>query len=416
MVAISKAVEVKVEALPKWLKDETESVLQPLNEKYKVIWDRVQERFEDFRENCERLAEEGNKEAERGRAKRKARVTQKLTKFFMKQIRQITFPDQTSFSEIRRFQGTLEGALSLILRERNSWFPRISPLFIIARRRVDFALSKLAKSISELRNFIEDEFSKAKDVEDLLVLSDELLRHLEDQKHLVEREKSVKAKVATIEKKLRDCEQKIASITDHSEVQAHEMIEERTEELRTRMKQEFRHLQKPLTKLSNLWRDSSHYLNSEEKEKLEKYLEDPYHALATEEEGYPILKKILRGLKQSTDDGRLKLKSSRLRKALEKINTILERGGFDTFYGQCVAILSESEEIKMSEEVQMAQMSFRQLQKATDECRRRINANKAKLDPTKKRRTRIQEKIGETKREIRKLTSTILQKEITITP
>jgi hypothetical protein len=414
VITISSAREIRVEALPEWLRGETKSVLQPLNEKCNEILDKVRERVDDFSENCDRLELEGGREAERGRAKRKAKVTLKLVKFFKKQIRQIVFPDQTAFTEMRKFRETLEGAFNLILRERNTWFPRISPLFIIARRRVDLALSKLANSVSEFHDFLENDFSKAKDVEDLLVRSEELLRYLESQRRLEKREKSVNSRISAMEKKLGEYEQKITLMAEASEVQTQGVIEEKLWELRTRMKHEFRHLQKPLKKLSNLTRDSSRYMTSGGKEKLWEYLQDPYQALATEEKGYPVLKAILQGLKQSIEEGRLKLKSSRLRKALEKIEAILERGDLDSLYVQSAAILSKSEEIKTSKEMQKAQTHFKQLQKGAEDHRKRIKANRVKLDPIRKRRTRIQEKIDEIQHGIQEMTLAILQKKITV--
>jgi len=53
----------------------------------------------------------------------------------------------------------------------------------------------------------------------------------------------------------------------------------------------------------------------DESEKLNEYLTKPFMAFVTEDEGCPVLKRILQKMEGAIAKGKIKLKSSRLRKA-----------------------------------------------------------------------------------------------------
>jgi hypothetical protein len=153
-VVIISTREIQIKEFKPWLEKEVITILKPLNDQGARILDKLRERLSDIRESWEKLAEEGNRELERGRAVRKAKATEKLTKFFLKQIDKIVFPDELTYVSLDKLSKDLEKMSSSVLKERNAWFPRISPLFIIARTRADFVFSRLAGSISDLNGFL----------------------------------------------------------------------------------------------------------------------------------------------------------------------------------------------------------------------------------------------------------------------
>ena len=89
------------------------------------------------------------------------------------------------------------------------------------------------------------------------------------------------------------------------------------------MKHTLRHLQKPFLKFQSLVQSPSYSLFLDATRKLGEYLSNPFEALATEEEGYPMLRRVLQKMDDAIAQGKLKLKKSRLRKAKDQIDNIL---------------------------------------------------------------------------------------------
>jgi len=391
---ISITPEIQIKELRPWLEKETAHILKPLNEQGKKIIEKTRERLKDARDACEKLAEEAKKEIERGKATRKARATEKLSKHFLKQLDSIAFPDEISFSKLERLHKDLEKAFPSIVRERNFWFPRISPLFIISRRRVDFAFSRMTSPISELGNFLSTSYSKARVVEEAFSGNDVMIRLLDSLGECKKLEASLKEKTQLIQREIEEGEKNVESIRRSVELSELDEMNQRIQQLRRQVKHELRYLQKPFMKFVNLARSSDYSLPSEESGKLTQYLQDPFVAFATEESGYPKLRGILKRLGQAIDEGKLKLKSSRLRRSREEVDAILSTNRLDSLHEDCVHAFSSNRQLTLSKETQMAQGKSQQLQERLEELRKQKDAAEARLHEVEKEHRQLLEKIN----------------------
>jgi hypothetical protein len=107
-----------------------------------------------------------------------------------------------------------------------------------------------------------------------------------------------------------------------------------------------RHLQKPFKKLHALaFLRGGAGLTPDERNKLNQYLEKPFKGLSTEEAGYPLLKQILQKLARLIDEGKLKLKSDKKRKAEQAITAILNRDSLAAIYKQCAEVAARERQI-----------------------------------------------------------------------
>jgi predicted nucleic acid-binding Zn-ribbon protein len=411
---VSATFEIRIEEFKPWLEKQTANILQPLREQGKKIVDKIKERLDDAHEACEKLAEEGNREIQRGKAVRKARVTEKLSRYFIKQINKVAFPDNMSFSELYKLHKDLEKMFTSIARERNAWFPRISPLFIIARKRADFVFSRLAGSISELGAFLADDYSKAKVVEDLFSKIDEMTKLLDDLDKYEKHKANAKEKLRFLQTKIEENQKTIASIKSSKELGDLTEMNQKIQHLRTQVKHELRHLQKPFIKFANLTRGPEYALSSEEAKKLSQYMKDPFLALATEKPGYPTLRNILKKVEQAMKDKKLKLKSSRLRKGQEEINAILNKNKLDDLHQSCAHIFSLNQQLIASKETQAAQKKSKHLQRKLEELRRQKEVIEVRLDALENEHKQLLEKINKQKKMLEKMVYKILEKPINI--
>ncbi len=411
---ISSTPEVPIKEFKQWVERETANVLQPFNGQSEKLIGKIKERLGDVREACEKLAEEASKELERGQAVRKAKVTEKLSKYFLKQIDKIAFPTRMSFSELDGLNRALGKTLFSIARERNVWFPRISPVFIITRKRFDFAFTRLAGAVSELGSFLASDYSKARVLESLLSETEEIMRLADDLEEQAQQKVSSEENIQSFQRKIEETEQNIESIRNSAALGGLAEANLAIQQLQGRVKYDLRHLQKPLTKFANMTRDPAYALTSVEAEKLTQYLENPFTALATEENGYPTLKGILKKVERAMDGGRLKLKSSRLRKAQEEVEELLNGNRLESLRQECARALSSSQQLVSSEEAKKAQTRLEELRRNLEELKRGKEAEVVRLDALEKEHEQLLEKTKEQKGKVEKLVFEVLGKRVSI--
>lgn len=384
--------------------------MKPLNDQGKKIIEKIDERIRDARESCEKLAEEGKRELERGKAIHKAKVTEKLSRYFLKQIDRVVLPEKLSSGELERLHKELVGVFSSIIRERSMWFPRISPLFIITRKRVDLAFSRIAGPISELGAFLSKEYSKAKTIEKLLSETNETTRLLdklkENEKHMGDTRDRTQNLLRTME----EIGGSLETAEESTELRNIAKIDSQVQQLRTQIKHELRHLQKPLMKFKNL----GAALSSEEASKLAQYLEDPFKAFATETNDYPTLKSILRKVGTAMDEGKLRLKSSRKERARGDIDAILDKNTLSSLHGNSVHTYSLSQQLKSSREAQEAQDKVNQLRQRLEETRKQKETAEARLSMLEEESKRLMEKVAEKKKTLEKEIEEIFKKQVSI--
>lgn len=412
VAVIPATLELRAEELKPWLEEEIADVLKPLNEQGKKLVDKLKDRLDDARGTCEKLEEEGKKQLEKGKAVRKAKVTQKLSRYFLKQIDKTAIPDRISFTELNMFHEDLEKMFSYVARERSAWFRRISPLFIIARKRVDFAFSRLAGSMSELGAFLITDYSKAEAAEKLHSETDELMRLLDELDENERRIAGSRSKAQLLQKNIENSEQTIESVKGSAELSDLDHVETKMAQLEKQVRHDLRHLQKPFKKFTNLSRGPGYSLSSEEVEKLSQYSEEPLVALATEKSGYPTLKNILIKIDRAIAEGVLKLKSSRARKAREEINTILHREALGKLHQDCAQAFSSSRHLVSSEETVIAQRKLRQEQRRLDELRRQREATDVRLNVLEGKHKQLLEKVKEKKQMLEKSVYSVLDKHV----
>lgn len=397
-----------------WLEGETANIMEPLDEQSRKLIGKIEEKLEDARTTCMKLEQEGVKQMEKGKAVRKAKLTQKLSRYFLKQTNGILFPSQISFSGLKDLHQSLDKTISSIMRERSVWFPRISPLFIIARKKVDFALSRLVGSVSELDAFLSTDYLKARDVEELFSGTDALLMLTEKLHELEKRKSKTQREFELRQRKLGEIKEDMESVKGRSELNNLAETNLRVQQLRVQAKHAFRHLRKPFAKFVNMTRGPGYSLSSEESERLDLYLEDPFRALAAEKPGLPTLKSILTKVDRAMQEAKLKLKGSRMRKGREKIDGILNGNALDELYRDCVRTLSLSSELISSKETQVAQRESKQLQRRAVELRRRMETLEGRLKTIERRYEELLGKVSKEKAELEKSTSNVLGKTVKI--
>ena len=345
---------------------------------------------------------------------RRAKAANKLVEKTLETMDKISIPEEISFESVQKLCEDLDKAFASVGQERWKWFRLIEPYFIFDRRKFDITLKRAMDSHGELRNFLTNKYVKVKDAEATFSAVDKLKQTLNESKELSKSKEEMKLKSASLEKEIDETQQKISSLQSKGEASKLAQVNQRIEELDSSVKHSLRHLQKPLIKLRNLAQGGQVAIPLEEAKKLDEYLSKPFTAFATEDDGYPLLKNILRKLEEVSVQGKLKLKTSRLRKAQEQIDDALHKDNLIPLQQSCKEEFSQRQQLLASEaiatfqkETEMVQENLREMQKQKSLA----DSRNAALETEQKKTL---EKIENQKTELEKLIRKLSNKNVHI--
>ena len=401
---MAEALEIKLEDTREWLEQETISIVEPLKAEGRRLLDDVKAKLDDVLETSDKLLDAAERKIAKGSRKtyRRAKVMHKLARNISEMIDEVTIPDEISQETLHTLCEELGKTLAKVGRERWKWFPVISPYFIMDRRRFDVALKRAMDSLEEIRSFSSDRYTKAKAVEDAFSTIDKLHESLSELDE-VERHKKTELRKGVLGKKIEENRQKITAIQGQSEIVELAQINEKVEELKKKVKHSLRYLQKPFLKFQSLVLSSSYSLFLDETKKLNEYLSNPFEAFATEEEGYPMLKRILQKMDDAMAQGKLKLKKSRLRKAKDQADDILHKNALLSLHQSCKEALSKKQQLSTLGMITESRNELAQLQKNLRDLQKRKELLDSRGTVLEKKIKENFEEIEDQKRELEKI-------------
>jgi len=360
--------------------------------------------------------EDSEKEIEKNNPKtyRRAREAYKLARDISEMMDRITVPEEISHEGLRVLCDELEKLVATVMRERAEKFPRITPFFIIDRRRFDIALKRFMDSIQKLRAFSSHKYVKAKDIDDSFSMIDRLFETLKKLDEIEEHKKKLGWTRKALEKEITEGQQKIALAQSKGEVSKLSQINEKIAELDGKVKYGLRHLQKPFFKFQTLARGPDYPIPPDELKKLDEYLSHPFEAFATEDDGYPMLKRVLRKVNDAIEKGKLKLKSSRLRKAQDQIKDILEKDALASLHQSCKEAFSQKQQLSTSEAITTFQTEFEQLQKELTELQKQMRFMESRSNTLDDGHKKTLERIESQKKKLESVVFELTSKNIEV--
>ena len=382
-IAVSEVAELSSNNIESWLKDETASILDPVQAQAQKYRDKMRDAIENFADVGKTLMDNSSKEIEKRnmRTYNRARAMNKLARLFADRIRKVTIPEQVSYDSLNRFAEEIQKVFIVTDIDIKNWFPRISPFFIMDRRKFLVVHEKAKLSLNELNDFLTKEYVKTKTLEETFQLINEL-KDLEQKLLKIETEKkSIEHERLPIENELAELEKKASELKSEGPVEQLFLIETEIEKLNKELKHSLRHLQKPFKKLLALalYRGGAG-LRTDERHKLNQYLQKPFKALSTEETDYPLLKQILEKMEHLIDEDKLKLKSDKKRKAKKDIKAILAQNSLAKIHLRCTKVAQKEREIlnsKQMTETKTNLSTFQNQIKQLKAKKRRIEAHEA---------------------------------------
>jgi hypothetical protein len=201
-MVVSEVTNFSSNDIESWLKEQTSSILTPVQAQAQKLRNDMHDAIQNFADVGKMLVDTSAKEIEKRnmRTYNRARAMNKLARLFTDRIKKVTVPDQISYDNLNRFAQEIQKVFLVTDIDIKNWFPRISPFFIMDRRKFMAVHEKAKESLAALTDFLTKEYVKTKTLEETFQLIGEL-HNLEAQLLDVEAElKNVKNERVPIEK------------------------------------------------------------------------------------------------------------------------------------------------------------------------------------------------------------------------
>jgi len=413
---MSQVRQIHLSDIKDWLTKETASLVEPLKTKASSMLKEINQRVDDTKESSQKILENSLNEMNKNNPKthRFARNANKFAQSLVDTLDAVKASDNIHYEAVLRLCDELEKTCATIDQLRRNAYPYISPYFIFDRRRLDVFIKRLFDMTKELRNFLTTKYAQTKAVDEASSQVDRLVQTLSEAKRNEENLRQTEERMHSLENEITETKTKLSQAQARTELNELVKLDQRSEELRTEVKHNLRHLQKPFYKLQSLTRTSEVAVTTDEIRKLDEYLKDPLTALATEDDGYTCLRSILTKLDSAIAQNRLKLKSTRLRKAQDQISAVLNQDSLGQLQKNGQETLTRRQKLLSSETVMALQGELSGLQKqlATLQKEHEFVASRSKA--LKNEQVRLQERAKYLQKELERKASQLTRRNVQI--
>jgi hypothetical protein len=348
---LSEVTQLSTKELRGWLESQTSVTLTPVQSQAKKLLDNMTSSMQTVTEISQMLLDNSTNEIEKRNMKiyNRARALNKLAHLFLDRLKKLTPPQQITYDNLNKYTQETQKILLVTDIDIKNWFPRISPFFIMDRRKFLTVHERSKQSFNALNDFVTKEYVKTKTLEETFQLTDEL--HANEQKiaDLQSEVSAIKNELAPIDKEIAELDQKITSLKSEGAIDALKNVNAEIEALNNELKNLLRHLQKPFIKMQALATSGGGGgVTPDELREITEYLDAPFDALSTEATGYPMLKEILRKLAGLLKEDTLKLKQDKARKAEQSLNEILQSNNLFALQERTVKLAADRAQLNSS--------------------------------------------------------------------
>jgi hypothetical protein len=401
--SLSETARLSSETVKSWLERESGPLLVPIHSRAQKLLDEMRKSIENLLSNSKMLLDNSQREIEKRNPKiyKRARALNKLSRLFIDRLRRIQLPDNVTYDAFQGFVQEVQKAFLATDVDIRNWFPRVSPFFILDRRRFQAVFERAKELLKELDSFLTREYVKAKTVERTFQLVEKLGALEQELQNLAQRRKQTDEERTRLESEISDIHRKMSDLKSKGGLDQLSRLDVEVSALSSEVEQSLRHLQKPFVKLQSLaLRGEGSGLTPEELSKLNQYVADPFQALATEEDGHPLLRQILEKMNRAISEGKLKLKPEKTRKAEQLAESILARSSLAGLHEKSMKAVGLKKQLSTSDEVTETGRNLSRLQEQLEGLERKKRSIEGELSVLERTRGETAEKIRSYKSEI----------------
>jgi hypothetical protein len=389
--------------LKEWIEKEASTALIPVQTQAKKLLDETSQAIALLTEVCESLVENSNKEIEKRNMKlfNRARALNKLANLFIDRLAKLSVPEQVTYDTVHKYNSESQKTLLVTEVDIKNWFPRISPFFIMDRRKFLTVYDKAKQTFLTLNEFVSKDFVKTKSLQESLKMIGDL-QSLENKLVNLQAElENIKNECAPIEEKIAGLEQKAGELKAAGPIDQLNLVTNDIETLNNDLKTILRHFQKPFIKMQALSTSGGGCgITPDELRMINLYLDKPFEALIIEEKGCPTLNRILEKLQVMLKDDKLKLKPDKARKAEQSITEILDRNILNDLQEKSKILSTKKEQLITSARMDEIKQNISLFEDQTEQLKTRKTSIEAHETIKKREHQDLQSDINNRKRAI----------------
>ncbi len=358
--------------LKTWLEKETDTVLKPVQTKAQEHLEQTRTALQNLNEASKMLLDNSQKEIEKRNLKiyNRARALNKLAAMFIERMKKLKPPEQVSFDSLSVYANETQKTLQVIEVDIRNWFPRISPFFIMDRRKFLPAFERTKVYTNSLVDFLNKEYVKSKTLEKTLHQIAELQTMEQQLAELNLAKEHLKAERLTLEKEMECLDQETAQVRSKSAIEQLAKLDAEQEALNNELKQELRHLQKPFLKMQALATyGGGGGITPDELKMIGLYMENPFEAMVADKAGCIVLAQILEKLIRMLEEDKLKLKPDKQRKAEEAIEEFRKTDKLEKLRSRSATVAACKKQLLVSTELEEAKRNLSLIQQKTEALR-----------------------------------------------
>jgi hypothetical protein len=401
----------------RWLETQTASILAPVHAQAKKLRDDMNFQIQAVIEVSKLLFDTSSKEIEKRNMKvyNRARALNKLARLFLDRLKKLNPPEQVTYESLSRYVQETQKIMFVTDIDLKNWFPRISPFFIMDRRKFLAVYERAKQAYAALNDYVTKEYVKTKTLEEALQQINEL-QNVEKQLVILNNEKEIiKNERMPIEQDIAALEEKINELKSKGPIDKLNMVNSEIESLSTELKHELRHLQKPFIKMQALATGGGGGgITPDELSKINHYLEKPFDAFVSEKPGYPLLKEILQKLEDLLSEDKLKLKPEKARKASDSVTEILHKDSLVKLQMRCTEMATNKDQLLASAKMDEINQYIAQFQEQVNLLKARKTSVETHETVKENAHKEAEDKISSLKRTIEKNVYSSIDKKIQI--
>ncbi|HUK84479.1 MAG TPA: hypothetical protein VLU95_01315 [Candidatus Acidoferrum sp.] len=363
----------------RWLEDQTISILSPVHAQAKKLRDEMNMAIQSIGDVSKMLLDNSTKEIERRNMKvyNRARALNKLAHLFLDRLKKLNPPEEISYDTLNKYAQEIQKIFLVTEIDIKNWFPRISPFFIMDRRKFLTIYERAKVAHQTLNEFLTKEYVKTKTLEESLQLLNELQNVQKQITTIRDEKEQLKIERQPVDKEIAELEQKIDELKTKGPIDKLNLVNAEIDTLTAELKHSLRHLQKPFIKMQALAISGGGAgVTPDELKKVSQYLENPFEALTSEKNGFPVLEEILQKLELLIEEDKLKLKQDKARKAQQSINEILKQNSLSKLQLRCAEMANIKQQLLESSKM--------------DEIKHNISVFEGQVELLKARKTSIE--------------------------
>jgi len=402
---LSEPGKLSSKSVKSWLEHESGPLLVPIHSKAQKLLDEMRKTIENLLNNSKTLLDNSQREIEKRNPNiyKRARALNKLARLFIDRLRHLEIPENVTYEDFQEFVQEVQKAFTATDTDIRNWFPHVSPFFILDRRKFQAVFERAKELLKELDSFLTKEYVKAKTVEKTFQLVDKVETLEIELQNLQERRARAEEEKTRVANEISDTHRKMSDLKSSGGLDELSRLDAESNALSSEVEQSLRHLQKPFVKLQSMaLRGEGSGLTPEELSKLNQYVADPFQALATEEDGHPLLRQIIEKMNRAISDGKLKLKPEKTRKAEQLAESILAKSSLTGLHEKSMKIMGLKKQLSASDEITETGRNLSKLQEQLEGLERKKRITEGELSTLERTYKETDEKIRNCKSEIEK--------------